>query len=142
SKLCKGKYYPADATAAQRFYEYFALDNDQLRGLAFPGRHEPLFDEDFSDYPHEVGPREIYADAVEVAIALWNDMERSKRELLLDNELLRARLSPSRSDHNKAKEHLLNALKMRPRSVSGHLEMARICTFLADIAGASISLNK
>jgi hypothetical protein len=38
---------------AEDFFDAFAESNEQLRQLAFPQRGEPLFDDDFSDYPEE-----------------------------------------------------------------------------------------
>lgn len=72
SELCKGKNWPASRADAKAFFERFADSNARLKEKAFPGRSEPLFDDDFSDYPEKLDVSERrYEDAVEIAIKLW-----------------------------------------------------------------------
>lgn len=72
SRLCSGKSYPASREEAMAFYQRFVDGNERLRKQVFPGRLEPLFDEDFSDYldkPEQLEPQ--YKNAVALAIRMW-----------------------------------------------------------------------
>ncbi len=72
SKLCHGKNYPASREAAMKFYHRYLECNARIKEKAFSGRSEPLFDEDFSDYPESVEQLEpSYEDAVELALRIW-----------------------------------------------------------------------
>ncbi len=72
SELCHGKNYPASRKEAMKFYHRYLECNARIKEKAFPDRSEPLFDEDFSDYPESVDKLEPrYADAVELALRIW-----------------------------------------------------------------------
>lgn len=71
-QLCRGKSYPAIRKDAVSFYNRFVDSNESLKEKAFPGRSEPLFNNDFSDYPEtadQLRPR--YEDAVKLAMRIW-----------------------------------------------------------------------
>lgn len=74
ARLCRGKNYPVNRDEAAAFYRQFVEGNERLKMKIFPARSEPLFDDDFADYPEKIeqqAPR--YEDAVALAIRIWKD---------------------------------------------------------------------
>jgi hypothetical protein len=72
TRFCRGKNYPVNRNEAAAFYRRFIEGNERLKLKIFPARLEPLFDDDFSDYPEKIeqqAPR--YEDAVALAIRIW-----------------------------------------------------------------------
>lgn len=72
SEHCKGRFSIACRSDAETFYHRFSESNERLRQRVFAKRNRPLFDDDFSEYPPQISEAEpCYADAVGIAIAIW-----------------------------------------------------------------------
>lgn len=90
SNLCAGKYYPISREQALAFYAEYSESNESLRKIAFPDFPEPLFSQDFSEYPDIAESFEPdYQDAVEIAAQIWRPTKReSQREPKLLQRIL------------------------------------------------------
>ena len=72
SQLCEGKHYPVSRDNAKAFYRQFDGVNERIKQNIFPYRSDPLFDDDFSDYPEQgVAQKPRYEDAVALAVEIW-----------------------------------------------------------------------
>jgi hypothetical protein len=73
-------YKPARADA-QAFYKLFQQSNNNLLAAAFIGRNQPLFDDDFGDYPIEARELSQLVDSDEIITELlkaWLDLHIKK----------------------------------------------------------------
>jgi len=79
TRLFPGKNYPATHEAAISFYRLYAEGNERLKNRAFPGRVEPLFDDDFSQYPKDAEDLQpSYSEAVKIALEIWKSTRGKK----------------------------------------------------------------
>ncbi|MEL6827041.1 MAG: hypothetical protein AAFN91_12395 [Pseudomonadota bacterium] len=92
-ELFPGRYFPISRNQALSFYRQFEPNNARLRELAFPSLKGTMFSDDFSAYPEQAEPlAPSYAEAVEVAIALWETTSgAARRKQPLLSRLLRQR---------------------------------------------------
>jgi len=74
-----GKFYPISKTQAEIFQAQYININTTLAKALFPDRTQPLFNDDFSQYPEtaDILP-DTYDDAVLQAIKIWKKPEKKE----------------------------------------------------------------
>jgi len=82
-RLLPGKTFPFDRATAMAFYEQFQETNQRLAAAAFPKATPPIFDQDFSEYPEDIGisettPGDVVGVSLEVIRSLFQQLEEKR----------------------------------------------------------------